>query len=69
MSVNNRQLSAVRDLDSLEGHIERYGSVVAKQPDVWGQARLTTYRNEYEQQMAAELTNFKLTLQGSVFGF
>src|SRR5262245_16143965 len=40
------------DLDKLEKHIEKYGSVVAKQPDVWGQARLTKYREEFEQQMA-----------------
>src|ERR1700733_1845293 len=43
-----------RDLDALERHIETYGSVETKQPDVWGQARLTQYRDEYEQQMAAE---------------
>jgi len=53
------------ELDSLERHIERYGSVVAKQPDVWGQARLTKYRDEFEQQMAAELPNFTFALQGS----
>ncbi len=57
-----------RDVDRLERLIERHGSVVVKQPDVWGQARLTLYRNEYEQQMAAELPNFAVTLQGSVAG-
>ncbi|HTQ38830.1 MAG TPA: hypothetical protein VMJ32_07370, partial [Pirellulales bacterium] len=54
------------DLDKLEGHIEKYGSVVAKQPDVWGQARLTRYREEFEQQMASQLTSFATTLQGAV---
>jgi hypothetical protein len=57
-----------RDLDTLERHIEQYGSVVAKQPDVWGQARLTKYRDEYEQTMAAQLGNFQFTLQGQVSG-
>jgi hypothetical protein len=54
------------DLDKLEANVEKYGSVVAKQPDVWGQARLTKYREEFEQQMAAQLNQFGPTLQGSV---
>jgi hypothetical protein len=57
-----------RDADFLERHIETYGSVVTKQPDVWGQSRLTIYRNEYEQLMKAELDNFQFTLQGTVSG-
>ena len=36
------------DLDALERHIDKYGSVVTKQPDVWGQARLTKHRQEFE---------------------
>jgi hypothetical protein len=55
-----------QDLDELDCHIERYGSVVASQPSVWGQARLTRHREEFEKQMAAELGNFQLTLQGSL---
>ena len=34
-------MALAHDLDDLEEHIDKYGSVVAKQPDVWGQARLT----------------------------
>jgi hypothetical protein len=41
---------------------------VAKHPDVWGQARLTKHRDEFEQQMFGELGNFKDTLQGTVSG-
>jgi uncharacterized membrane protein YgcG len=59
-----RDLAA--DLDSLERQIERYGSVVAQQPSVWGQARLTMYREEFEKEMAAQLNNFHATLQGSL---
>jgi hypothetical protein len=55
------------DLDDLERHIEKYGSVVVKQPDVWGQARLTKHREEFEQQMAAQLDQFDYTLQGSLW--
>jgi hypothetical protein len=54
------------DLDSLEHNIERYGSIVAEQPSVWGQARLTMYREEFEKTMQAQLTQFHATLQGSL---
>ncbi len=54
-----------QDLDQLEEHIEKYGSVVAQHPDVWGQARLTKHREDFEKQMARELDQFAFTLQGS----
>ncbi len=53
-------------LDSLERGIESDGSVVAEQPSVWGQARLTMYRQEFETTMAAMLNKFQFTLQGSL---
>lgn len=59
--------SLARDVDCLEAHIERFGSVTVKQPDVWGQARLTKVRDDFETQMATELGTFKATLQGSSF--
>ena len=52
------------DLDHLEKHIEKFGSVVAKVPDVWGQARLTKYREEFEKEMAPDISRFQETLQG-----
>jgi hypothetical protein len=54
------------DLDHLEAHIDKYGSVVAMQPSVWGQARLTKYRDEFEKEMFKEYPKFLETLQGSV---
>jgi hypothetical protein len=51
------------DLDDLENRIERNGSVVAQHPSVWGQARLTRHREEFEKQMFLELGNFHATLQ------
>jgi hypothetical protein len=53
------------DLDHLDSHIEKYGSVVIKEPDVWGQARLTKYREEFEAQMEMDLNQFQERLQGS----
>jgi hypothetical protein len=54
------------DLDALESHIERYGSVVIQHPAVWGQARLTKHREDFERIMVKDLCNFNLTLQGSL---
>lgn len=59
-------MALAEDLDHLERHIEKYGSVVAKVPDVWGQARLTKHREEFEDQMRTNLTTFQETLQGSM---
>jgi hypothetical protein len=59
-------MALAHDLDCLEAHIERYGSVVAKQPDVWGQARMTKHRDEFEKQMAINVGLFGPTLQGSL---
>ena len=54
------------DLDHLEKHIDWYGSVVPKVPDVWGQARLTEHREQFEAQMKDELDEFELGLHGSL---
>jgi len=43
----------------LEHHLDHYGSIVAKAPDVWGQNRLTRHRAEYEEQMRAQLGRFE----------
>src|SRR5262249_41267521 len=58
-------MALAHDLDKLERHVDLYGSVVIKEPDVWGQARLTKYREEFEKQMAADLGSFQVLLQGS----
>ncbi|MFM1902483.1 MAG: hypothetical protein RLZZ440_383 [Planctomycetota bacterium] len=43
----------------LEHHVNHFGSIVAKEPDVWGQARLTQHRAEYEEQMRRQLGLFE----------
>jgi len=45
-------------IDWLEHHLDTYGSIVAKEPDVWGQNRLMRHRVEYEEQMRLQLTQF-----------
>lgn len=59
-------MALAHDLDHLERHIDWYGSVVAKVPDVWGQARLTQYREDFEYQMKGQLGAFAVKLNGSL---
>jgi len=54
------------NIDWLEHHIDTYGSIVAKQPDIWGEARLTKHRDEYEQQLHQELNQFKFKLNAAI---
>ena len=55
-----------QQIDRVEKHIDHYGSVVPKAPDVWGEARLTKYRREYETQMAAQLAEFQATINAAI---
>jgi hypothetical protein len=41
-----------KNVDWLEHHINQWGSVSSKAPDVWGEARLTQYRREAEEILA-----------------
>ena len=45
-------------IDWLTHHIDSHGSIVAKEPDVWGQNRLMRHRYEYEEQMRRQLGMF-----------
>lgn len=51
------QLAA--NVDWLEHHINQWGSVSSKAPDVWGEARLTQYRSELEEILGPQRNNFK----------
>lgn len=57
-----------RNIDWLEHHINMNGTVVAKTPDVSGEARLTAHRQEFEQVLADELRAFdKSRINGAEF--
>ncbi|WP_139228715.1 hypothetical protein [Planctomicrobium piriforme] len=49
-------------IDKLEQEVDEFGSVVVKQPDVWGEARWTQHRQQYEEQLKKEVDQFKFTL-------
>jgi hypothetical protein len=59
-------LALARDLDHLEKHIDWFGSVTPKVPDVWGQARLQQYREDFEREMYKDIGNFHVLLNGSL---
>ena len=52
-------------VEKLEEKIHRQGTVVAKVPDIWGEARLTRYRHQFEMQMAEEVDKFQPSFQAS----
>jgi hypothetical protein len=54
------QLAA--NVDWLEHHINQWGSVTSKAPDVWGEARLTQYRDEVEQILGPQRDKFNPAL-------
>jgi len=53
-------------MDWLEEELLEDGSVVAKAPDVWGEARLTAHRAEFEKQMATQVDKFQVRVNASV---
>jgi hypothetical protein len=54
------------EIDWLEHHVDAYGSIVAKQPDVWGQSRLLRHRHEYEAEMQRQLGAFAVRSQAAI---
>lgn len=55
-----------KNIDWLENRLNLYGTVVPKTPDVWGEARLTAHRQEFEEMLKRELTAFnKNTINGA----
>ena len=58
-------MTLAQDLDRITTHLDWYGSVVPKAPDVWGQARLTAHREDFENQMQGDLGQFNVLINGS----
>jgi len=65
---DNAEVISVHQLACLIDHLDKSlfcrGQVVVKNPDVWGQNRLTQYRAEYEDQMKGQVGNFEVILNG-----
>jgi len=54
-----------KQIDRLQRHVDEYGTVVAKSPDVTGESRLLRHRIQFEKQMAAELEGFEFRLNAA----
>ncbi|VTR98287.1 hypothetical protein [Tuwongella immobilis] len=66
VASDQSMMAVAKDLDQLELLIDWFGSVTAKAPDIWGEARLTRYRNEIDQELAKELHQFNVALSGQI---
>ncbi|MFT5092761.1 MAG: hypothetical protein ACI93T_001582, partial [Porticoccaceae bacterium] len=53
-------------IDELQEDIDQLGTVVVKQPDIWGEARLTRHRAQYEELLDKEANKFKETIQANL---
>ncbi len=53
-------------LDCIAGQLRDDGLVMVKQPDVFSQARLTRFRNDFDTQMSSDLNNFHLVLAARI---
>jgi hypothetical protein len=53
-------------LDCLTSELRKDGLIVVKQPDVFSQARMTRFRNDFENQMSTDLANFHLVLSARI---
>ena len=53
-------------LDCVAEELRDDGLVVVKQPDVFSQARLTRFRNDFDNQMSTDLNNFHLVLAARI---
>lgn len=56
-----------REIDWLERHVDHYGTIVAKHPDIWGESRLTKHRAEFERMMYEQLNQFRATINATQF--
>jgi hypothetical protein len=53
-------------IDIVERDLREDGTVVIQQPSVWGQARMTVYRKDFDTQMSKDLDQFKFILSARV---
>src|SRR4051812_16001711 len=54
------------EIDCLEKHIDKYGSIVPKHADVWGQGRLMMHRQEFERVMKPDAYTFAASIQATI---
>ena len=55
-----------KKIDGLSEELRDDGLILLKQPDVFSQARLTRFRNDFDNQMSSDLGNFHLVLAARI---
>ncbi len=53
-------------LDCITEELRDKGMVLVKQPDVFSQARMTRFRNDFDNQLSSDLANFHLVLAARI---
>ncbi len=53
-------------IDKLQKHIDEYGTVVTKHPDIWGDGRLAKHRIDVENELKKDLSGFEFRLNAAV---
>ena len=51
-----------KNIDRLQSHLDSYGTIVPKTPDVWGESRLLAHRVDFENQLKLQLDQFQFRL-------
>ena len=64
--VPNTMEQVARSIDSIEDKVLDDGTVVIKQPDVYGQSRMTLYRKNFETQLYRAINQFNFVLSARV---
>ncbi|QDV50043.1 hypothetical protein Enr17x_20790 [Gimesia fumaroli] len=54
-----------KKIDHVQHRLDKFGTIVAKSPDVWGESRLLQHRDEFEKVIKEDLKTFEETLQGA----
>lgn len=54
-----------KKIDHVQHRLDKFGTIVAKTPDVWGESRLLQHRDEFEKELTKDLKMFRETLQGA----
>ncbi|HLC41834.1 MAG TPA: hypothetical protein VJO34_09445, partial [Methylomirabilota bacterium] len=56
----------VAELDGLEHALDEVGTITVKEPDVWGEARLTKHRQEFEEHLGKRVGTFKEVISARI---
>ncbi|APZ92669.1 hypothetical protein [Fuerstiella marisgermanici] len=65
-ATDSAVIQLAKTLDDIEKKLNADGTVAVKAPDIWGEARLTRHREEFEREMAKELDQFEFRINAAI---